>query len=118
MKKWLYIFTTGPFSSAAGQEALDAVLVGASFEQRISLLFLHDGVFQLKNTLSDNASAYRDYRKTFKALEDFDVTELYVHDLSMMARGLSQPDLAVKTQSVTSAEVAQIIQQQSRVFRF
>ena len=48
-EKILYVFTQAPYSTSAGIEALDALLIGAAFEQEVSVLFIHNGVFQLKD---------------------------------------------------------------------
>ena len=119
MAKLLYVITQGPYSSAQGQEALDAILIGASFEQNISVLFLHDGVFQLKMSQNkDGKSDIKIFTKTYKALNDFGVDQIFVHDLSMLSRGLTSQDLMMKTQQLSSPEVAELFSQQTRVFTF
>ncbi len=116
-KKLLYVFEVGPYSTSAGAEALESVLIGASLEQDLSLLFIHDGIFQLKDQQATVASQSK-YTKTFKALNDFDVDKVFVHDLSMVARGLEPNDLIIQVALVTSAEVAELISLQDRVFTF
>ncbi len=119
-KKLLYVFEDGPYSGSAGIEALDAVLIGASFEQEISLLFLNDGVFQLNAGQSANSqpTGLKQYTNAFKALSDFDVHQIFVHDLSLIARGLSQKELLIDTRLLDSPKVAQLIAQQDKVFTF
>lgn len=125
-KKLLYVFESGPYSTSAGLEALDAVLIGASFEQDVSLLFLNDGVFQLKANQCVGSKSVglkesvglKQYTKTFKALVDFDVDRVFVHDLSMAARGLSLTELIIDAQALTSQEMTQLIAQQDKVFTF
>lgn len=117
-KKWLYIFESGPYSSMAGQEALDAAMIGATFEQEISVLFLHDGVFQLKRDQSTDLTPIKQYTKTFNALADFDINQVYVHDLSLLARGLNENDLMIQVQQVCATSITQLIAQQDNVFTF
>jgi len=59
--KILYVITAAPYSNAKGQEAIDAILVGASFDLPVSVLFIHDGVFQIKSR--QNASDQRSIRR-------------------------------------------------------
>jgi tRNA 2-thiouridine synthesizing protein C len=75
--KLLYVFTQSAYSNATGQEGLDAVLVGAAFEQTVSLLFLYDGIYQLKADQDMQASGIKQYTKTFQALADYDVENIY-----------------------------------------
>ena len=46
-KKFLYVNRRAPYGSIYGLESLEVVLIGAAFEQDVSLAFLGDGVFQL-----------------------------------------------------------------------
>ena len=113
----LYVFTTGPYTSAAGQEGLDAVMIGAAFDLEVSLLFVHDGVHQLK--LGQQAGVgLKQYTKTFKALEDFGVENIYAFDSSLLARGLSTEQLMLDVKLLDSLGVAQLIKQQHKVFTF
>lgn len=92
--------------------------MGAAFEQEISVLFLHDGVFQLKSGQNSADSGLKQYTKTFKALADFEVEAVFVNEQSMLARGLSAEDCSIPVAQITNAETAALIQQQDRVFTF
>ena len=117
-RKLLYTFTKAPYSNASGQEGLDAVLIGSAFEQELSLLFLHDGVFQLLDGQNTDGSGLKQFSKTFGALYDLGVEHFYVHDQSMRARGLSTDQLMVGITELNSAQVAELLAQQFRVFTF
>ncbi len=117
-QKVLYIFRQAPYSSADGLEGLDAVLVGAAFEYDISLLFLGDGVFQLKAQQDVSNTPIKQYTKTFLALTDFAVNNFYVHEQSMAARGLSPEQLILDVEQCTSGQVSALIAEQSKVFTF
>ena len=54
VKKFLYINRRAPHGTIYAHEALEVVLIGAAFEQDISLAFIDDGVFQLKKDLFQN----------------------------------------------------------------
>lgn len=116
--KVLYIISVGPYSTAAGLEALDAILIGASFDLDVSILFVHDGVFQLKSGQDSNKSELKEYTKTFRALSDFGIDEIFVHDLSMIARGLEIDDLIVSVKVLNSLGVQNLLASRSKVFTF
>lgn len=116
--KALYIFTTAPYSNAVGQEGLDAVLTGAAFDLDISVLFLHNGVFQIKKGQDNSASELKQVTKTFAALNDFGVDKLYAYDISLAAAGLSEQQLFVDVEVVKHGFIRGLIKQSTRVFTF
>ena len=46
-KKFLYVNRRAPYGTIYALESLEVVLIGAAFEQDVSLAFLGDGVYQL-----------------------------------------------------------------------
>jgi len=122
-QKIMYVVTQSPYSNSAGQEALDALLIGAAFEQEVSVLFIHNGVFQLKNQQStahesSEISSIKQFTKTYKALEDFGVENVYVDSLSMASRGLDESQLMMSVTLLDSEQVSSLLAQQFRVFTF
>ena len=69
------------------------MLIGAAFEQDVSLAFLDDGVFQLVEGQDAAAVGMKNFSKTYRALGDFEVRKLYVERESLAERGLSESDL-------------------------
>ena len=116
--KLLYVFTKSAYSNATGQEGLDAVLMGAAFEQKVSLLFLYDGIYQLKANQDMGATGIKQYTKTFQALADYEVENIYVSELCMQARSLNGSDLILETQALHRDAIASLIGEQDRVFTF
>ena len=47
IKKFLYVNRKAPYGTIYALESLEVVLIGAAFEQDVSLVFADDGVFQL-----------------------------------------------------------------------
>ncbi|MCH2190974.1 MAG: sulfurtransferase complex subunit TusC [Gammaproteobacteria bacterium] len=117
-KKLLYVFDSGPYSSSSGSETLEAVLVGTNFEQDISLLFINNGLFQIKQNQDTDASLMRPFYKTFNALEDFEISKVYACDLSMSARGIATEDLMIPVAVISSSQVCELLADQDRVFTF
>jgi len=117
VQKLLYVFTQAPYSNSAGLEALDAVLIGAAFEQQVSVLFIHNGVFQLNQNQSTSHEV-KQFTKTYKALNDFGVENIFVDQLSMNSRGLTTLQLICDTIALDSEQVKALIADQFRVFTF
>ncbi len=93
IKKFLYVNRKAPYGTIYALESLEVVLIGAAFDQDVSLAFLDDGVFQLIKGQDSANLGVKNFSPTFRALGDFDVTKLYVEKESLEERGLSQEDL-------------------------
>ncbi|MCK5718157.1 MAG: DsrE family protein, partial [Thiomargarita sp.] len=48
IKKFLYVNRKAPYGTIYALESLEVVLIGAAFDQDVSLAFIDDGVYQLK----------------------------------------------------------------------
>jgi tRNA 2-thiouridine synthesizing protein C len=117
-KKFLYVNRKAPYGTIYALESLEVVLIGAAFEQDVSLAFLGDGVYQLAKGQDTKAVEVKNFSPTFRALEDYDVTKLYVEKEALEARGLTEEDLVVPVQVMASAEIAQIMEEQDVVLSF
>jgi tRNA 2-thiouridine synthesizing protein C len=69
------------------------VLIGAAFEQEVSMAFIGDGVFQLKQGQDTVDSDMKNFSPTYRALGDYEVNRLYVERESLEERGLNEDDL-------------------------
>ncbi len=93
VKKFLYVNRRAPYGSIYALESLEVVLIGAAFDQAVSLAFLDDGVFQLAKGQDTKGIGIKNFSSTFRALGDYGVTRFYVEKESLEARGLSLDDL-------------------------
>ncbi len=93
IKKFLYVNRRAPYGTIYALEALEVVLIGAAFDQDVSLAFLDDGVFQLVKGQDTKAVGVKNFSPTFRALGDYDVTKLFVEQESLNERGLTADDL-------------------------
>jgi tRNA 2-thiouridine synthesizing protein C len=131
-KKLLYVNRKAPHGSIYALESLEVVLIGAAFEQDVSLAFIDDGVYQLMLNQNTSDIGVKNFSPTYRALGDYDINQIYVEKESLELRGLKQENLmpltwededddwAVKDsiQVVGSEELADIIDQQNVIFNF
>lgn len=92
-KKIMYINRNTPHGSITAKESLDVVLIGAAFEQDVSVTFIDDGVYQLLRNQMPEKVGSRHVAKSFAALGDYDVRRIYVEQESLAERGLAEKDL-------------------------
>ncbi len=92
-KKFMYMNTKAPYGTIYALESLEVVLIGAAFEQDVSVAFIDDGVYQLTKGQNTEAIGMKNFSKTYSALGDYDVNKIYVEKESLEERGLSLDDL-------------------------
>ncbi|HED14630.1 MAG TPA: sulfurtransferase complex subunit TusC [Gammaproteobacteria bacterium] len=93
IKKMMYINRTAPHGTVYALEGLEVVLIGAAFEQDVSMAFMDDGVFQLLKGQDAGDTGIKNFAPTYRALGDYDVQKLYVDKVSLQERGLVLEDL-------------------------
>jgi tRNA 2-thiouridine synthesizing protein C len=93
VKKFLYVNRKAPYGTIYALESLEVVLIGAAFDQDVSLAFLDDGVFQLVKSQDTKEIGVKNFSPTFRALGDYEVTKLFVEKESLDERGLTADDL-------------------------
>lgn len=93
IKKFLYLNRKAPYGSIYALESLEVVLIGAAFDQQVSLAFVDDGVFQLAKGQDTKSLGVKNFSPTFRALGDYGVTKFYVEQESLSERGLTVADL-------------------------
>ncbi len=118
VKKFLYVNRKAPYGTIYALESLEVVLIGAAFEQDVSLAFVGDGVYQLAKGQDSNGLEVKNFSPTFRALEDYDVTKLYVDGEALRARGLTEADLVVPVEVVSAERLAEIMESQDVVLSF
>ena len=93
IKKFMYVNRRAPYGTIYAWESLEVVLIGAAFDQEVSLLFADDGVFQLVKGSDTSESDMKNFMPTYRTLGDYGVRHMYVDKASLEARGLTQDDL-------------------------
>ena len=93
VKKFMYLNRRAPHGSNYAQEGLEVALIGAAFDQSVSIAFIDDGVFQLKAGQDTVALGVKNFTATYRALGDYEVKKIYVERESLAQRGLSADDL-------------------------
>ncbi|MDH5369506.1 MAG: sulfurtransferase complex subunit TusC [Gammaproteobacteria bacterium] len=131
-KKFMYINRKAPYGTIYAWESLEVVLIGAAFDQEVSLAFVDDGVYQLMKGQDTTEVGIKNFSPTYSALGDYDVNKIYIEKESLEARGLTLDDLqhlvwedededwAEKDsiRVVTSAELAELFDTQDVVLSF
>lgn len=132
VKKMMYVNRRAPYGTIYAWESLEVVLIGAAFEQDVSLAFLDDGVYQLTKGQNTTGIGMKNFSPTYTALGDYEVNKIYVEKESLEERGLTLDDLqhlvwedededyAEKDsiRLVSRAELADVLADQDVLFNF
>lgn len=115
-KKIMNVLRRAPHGSIYTYEGLEMILIHGAFEQDTSVAFIDDGVYSLlKNQVTDGIGI-KGFANTFRALDGFDIENLYVDKESMEERGLTEEDFVVDVEVLTSKELGQLMKEQDVIF--
>jgi len=117
-KKFLYVNRRVPHGTVYALESLETVLIGAAFDQDVSMLFIDDGVYQLKKEQNPEGIEFKNFAKAFRALEMYDVEKLFVEQESLAERGLDTNDLLVDVEVISREQTKALIDEQDVVLSF
>jgi tRNA 2-thiouridine synthesizing protein C len=118
IKKVMFVNRKAPYGTIYALESLEVVLITATFDQDVSLVFLDDGVYELLKGQNTKAVGIKNFSPTYRALDGYDVEKLYVERESLEARGLSEDQLLVDVEVLSSAEMGELMAQQDVVLSF
>ncbi|WP_446811626.1 sulfurtransferase complex subunit TusC [Methylomonas sp. 2BW1-5-20] len=109
MKRYLFIMRRPPHCGSHLQETLDVILTAAAFDQQVALLFADEAVLQLKTHQGADGMALKDTLAIFKALQIYDVNDLYVEQESLHAAGLDTDNLILPVSILPRREIKHLM---------
>jgi tRNA 2-thiouridine synthesizing protein C len=115
IKRFLFVNRKAPYGTIYALESLEVVLISAAFDQDISLVFMDDGVYQIAKNQDTEAINMKNFSRTYRALDGYDVEKLYVERESLEARGLNEDDLLVDVKILSSVELGKLMNAQDVV---
>lgn len=118
IKKFMFLNRKAPYGTVYALESLEVVLITATFDQDVSVVFMDDGVFEIVKGQSTEGIEMKNFSPTYRALDGYDVEKLYVERESMELRGLTEADLVVPVEVLSSAEMGQLMAEQDVVLSF
>lgn len=118
VKKFMFVNRKAPYGTIYALESLEVVLITATFDQDVSLVFIDDGVFELVKGQQTKDIGIKNFSPSYRALDGYDVEKLYVDRDSLSARGLSEKDLLVPVEVLSAEQMGQLMQQQDVILSF
>jgi len=115
MKNILVISQHSPFDDQHIRESLDTTLIFAAIEQNIGWLLSGEAVLALKKSQQPEQLGIKNYFKTIKTLELYDVENIYVCEKSLMDFNLSEDSLIIDVKVANFEQQRDLISQQHQV---
>lgn len=114
----MFVNRKAPYGTIYALESLEVVLITATFDQDVSLVFIDDGVYQLLKGQQTKDIGVKNFSPSYRALEGYDIEKLYVDRASMELRGLREEDLLVPVRVLDNREMGELMEQQDVILNF
>lgn len=114
----MFLNRRAPHGTLYAWEGLELALTAAAFEQAVTLVFMDDGVFQLKRGQYPELLGFKNFARAFTALPDYDIDTVYVERESLAARGLEPADLCVPVVLIDADSLGRLMQEHDLFFSF
>ena len=118
--KLAFLFRTAPHGNAISREGLDAVLAATAFcdEEEIGVFFIDDGVLNLLDGQNPELLLQKDFIRTFKLLDLYDIEQRFVCANSLDQYNLNTEQLIISAEKIDRTSLINKLSQAEKVFTF
>ena len=129
IKKIMFTVRKAPHGTIYVYEGLEVKLIMAAYDADISVVFMDDGVYALKQGQNTDELGVKGFEKTYGVFVDYEIEKVFVDRQSMEERGMTVDDLLVigededteepiKPKVVDSSEIAAMMAEQHNIMSF
>ena len=118
--KLAFLFRTAPHGNAISREGLDALLAATAFcdEEEIGVFFIDDGVLNLLDGQNPELLLQKDFIRTFKLLDLYDIKQRFVCANSLDQYNLQTEQLIISAEKIDRTSLINKLSQAEKVFTF
>lgn len=116
--KIIFLIRTSPYTTSRIKEAMDVILTALTLDMHTSIIFLDDGIWQLKSKQNSATIQEKNYTATFKALHEFGEVNIYVENESLIERELTTSNLFMPVKQLDRKSVTQLLSEQDILLTF
>ena len=118
--KLVFLFRTAPHGNAISREGLDALLAATAFcdEEEIGVFFIDDGVLNLLDGQNPELLLQKDFIRTFKLLDLYDIEQRFVCADSLDQYNLNTEQLIISAEKIDRTSLINKLRQVEKVFTF
>ena len=118
--KLAFLFRTAPHGNTISREGLDALLAATAFcdEEEIGVFFIDDGVLNLLNGQNPELLLQKDFIRTFKLLDLYDIEQRFICADSLDQYNLQTEQLIISAEKIDRTSLINKLSQAEKVFTF
>ena len=118
--KLAFLFRTAPHGNAISREGLDALLAATAFcdEEEIGVFFIDEGVLNLLDGQNPELLLQKDFIRTFKLLDLYDIEQRFVCADSLDQYNLQTEQLIISAEKIDRTSLINKLNQAEKVFTF
>ena len=118
--KLAFLFRAAPHGNAISREGLDALLAATAFcdEEEIGVFFIDDGVLNLLDEQKPELLLQKDFIRTFKLLDLYDIEQRFVCADSLDQYNLNTEQLIISAEKIDRTSLINKLRQVEKVFTF
>ena len=118
--KLAFLFRTAPHGNAISREGLDALLAATAFcdEEEIGVFFIDDGILNLLDGQNPELLLQKDFIRTFKLLDLYDIEQRFVCANSLDQYNLQAEQLIISAEKIDRTSLINKLSQAEKVFTF
>ena len=118
--KLAFLFRTAPHGNAISLEGLDALLAATAFcdEEEIGVCFIDDGVLNLLDGQNPELLLQKDFIRTFKLLDLYDIEQRFVCADSLDQYNLQTEQFIISAEKIDRTSLIKKLSQIEKVFTF
>ena len=129
IKKIMFTVRKAPHGTIYVYEGLEVKLIMAAYDADISVVFMDDGVYALKQGQNTDELGIKGFEKTYGVFVDYEIENVYVDKKSMEDRGMTVEDLLVigededteapiKPKVIDAKEISAMMAEQHNIMSF
>lgn len=103
---------TPPYGNSKARELIDIALAAGVFDQKVCLIFLGDGVFQLQAGQSPTSIEQKNHGKLIDMLEIYGIDNIVAQESAMLSRDLKRGEINKDFQILDDASINTLISEQ------
>ncbi|HHF4471309.1 sulfurtransferase complex subunit TusC [Haemophilus influenzae] len=118
--KIAFLFRTSPHGTSISREGLDAILATTAFcePNNIGIFFIDDGVLNLIDNQQPEIIQQKDFIRTFKLLDLYDVEQRFICTASLQKFKLDNRELILSCEKIDRSLLLEKLNQAEKLFTF
>ncbi|HHF6570795.1 TPA: sulfurtransferase complex subunit TusC [Haemophilus influenzae] len=118
--KIAFLFRTSPHGKSISREGLDAILAATAFcePNDIGIFFIDDGVLNLIDSQQPEIIQQKDFIRTFKLLDLYDVEQRFICTASLQKFKLDNRELILSCEKIDRSLLLEKLNQAEKLFTF